>query len=199
MAIENKTKLAKTICPIRPNVLWVGDFTYLPWQDGFIYAATVMDIFTREILGWSLGLRHTSALVIDALMDALQKTNARPLIFHSDQGSEYASNDHESILKKLNSDISYSKKASPWENPFQESFYNNFKLEMGNINRFVDLGALTEAVAQQLTYYNTSRIHTSLKMSPQRFKARYLFKTKTTTPVAVVANNYLLSESPKSV
>ena len=76
--------LAKNLCPLQPNVLWVGDFTYLRWQDGFIYVATVMDVFTREVLGWHVGLHHSVDLVIEALANAFEKTSARPIIFHSD-------------------------------------------------------------------------------------------------------------------
>ena len=186
----NIPNLAKNICPLRPNVLWVGDFTYIPWNNGFIYVATVMDVFNREILGWHIGLHHTADLVIKALEDALKKTNARPIIFHSDQGSEYMSFNCQEILKQLEIKISYSKKASPWENPFQESFYNNFKLELGSTNRFKDLGILTEIIARQIYYYNTDRIHTSLKMPPIQFKKQYYLKNKTTAQLAVYSNIY---------
>lgn len=58
--IEN---VAKTLCPIRPNALWVGDFTYLPWKGDFIYLATILDVFTREVIGWHIGVNHTTSLV----------------------------------------------------------------------------------------------------------------------------------------
>ena len=191
--------LIKDRCPLHPNVIWAGDFTYIQWKDGFIYMATVMDVFTGEILGWHIGLHHTSDLVIEALLDALQKTSKQPTIFHTDQGSEYMSNSHEHILKQFNINISYSKKASPWQNAFQESFYNNFKLELGNINRFNDLGIVTEAIAQQIYYYNTSRIHTSLKTNPKTFRMQYYMKTKKTAQMAVAVSNYSLIESHKGV
>jgi len=83
--------LAKHICPIQANVLWAGDFTYIPWRGAFIYVATVIDVFTREIVGWHVGMRHTADLVIQAFLDAVERTGKAPKIFHSDQGSEYVS------------------------------------------------------------------------------------------------------------
>jgi transposase InsO family protein len=165
--------LAKTICPVTPNALWAGDFTYLPWDDGFVYVATVIDVFTREIVGWHIGLRHTTALITEAFMDAAQRTGIVPQIFHSDQGSEYVSGPYALLLKRLGVLASQSKKSSPWENSYQESFYNNFKLELGRPGRFHDLGELVEAVHRQITYYNDRRIHLALKMPPQIFRQRY--------------------------
>lgn len=175
--VEN---IAKTLCPIQPNALWAGDFTWLPWKDDFIYLATALDVFTREIVGWHIGLNHTTSLVIEAFLDAASRTNNKPAIFHSDQGSEYISGEYEKLLKTLNIAPSHSKKSSPWENGYQESFYGNFKFELGSPNRFRDLGELCEAIHQQIHYYNTSRIHTSIKTQPATFRKQYEANTKTT-------------------
>lgn len=169
--------LAKTICPIRPNVLWAGDFTYIPWRGDFIYLATIIDVFTREIVGWHVGMRHTTDLVIQAFLDAVERTGKTPKIFHSDQGSEYVSGEYELLLANLNVKASQSKKSSPWENGFQESFYNQFKLELGKPTRFSDLGELVEAVHAQMRYYNHRRIHSSLKMPPAVFRTQHENKT----------------------
>jgi putative transposase len=171
--------LAKTICPIASNVLWVGDFTYIPWEGGFVYVATVLDVFTREIIGWHIGLHHTTDLVIQALLDAVERTGFTPQIFHSDQGSEYVSGAYETLLSTLNIHASQSKKSSPWENGYQESYYNNFKLEFGDPKRFQNLGELSEAVHRQIYYYNNKRVHTSLKMPPAIFHD--IHKNKITT------------------
>lgn len=165
--IEN---VAKTLCPIRPNALWVGDFTYLPWKGDFIYLATILDVFTREVIGWHIGVNHTTSLVIEALLDAAVRTSSKPIIFHSDQGSEYISGEYEKLLETLNIIPSHAKKSSPWENGYQESFYSNFKLELGDTRQFNDLGQLCEAIHQQIHYYNTSRIHTSIKTQPATFR-----------------------------
>lgn len=176
--------IAKTLCPIRPNALWVGDFTYLPLRDDFIYLATVLDMYTREILGWHIGLNHTTSLVIEAFLDAAARTNSTPAIFHSDQGSEYISGDYEKLLETLNIKPSHSKKSSPWENGYQESFYGNFKFELGSTNQYQELGELCEAIHRQINYYNTSRIHTSIKTQPATFRQHYEANTKTTAVVA---------------
>lgn len=173
--------LAKTISPIAPSVLWVGDFTYIPWEGGFIYVATVLEVFTREIIGWHIGLHHTTDLVIQALLHASERTGLTPQIFHSDQGSEYVSGAYETLLANLHIRASQSKKSSPWENGYQESFYNNFKLELEDPKRFQHLGELTEAVHRQIHYYNNHRIHTSLKMPPVTFHQLYTNKITTIT------------------
>jgi putative transposase len=174
--------LAKGLCPIRANALWAGDFTYVPWRDDFLYVATVLDVFTREVVGWHMGARHTADLVIMAFTDAMERTGTTPAMFHSDQGSEYVSGRFELLLQNLDVTASMSRKSSPWENGYQESFYNQFKLELGGTNRFTDLGELVEAIHRQINYYNGDRIHTAIKMPPATF--RMLHETKTTALAA---------------
>ena len=176
--LSTKTpNLAKTICPIQANVLWAGDFTYLIWHGGFVYVATVLDVHTREIVGWHIGLRHTTDLVVDALKDGIRRTDKVPKIFHSDQGSEYVSGRYEKLLEQHQITPSHSKKSSPWENGYQESFYSQFKLELGKAKRYETLGELAEAIHHQIHYYNTRRIHTALKMPPEKFRLRQRTKT----------------------
>ncbi|MEK9151695.1 MAG: IS3 family transposase, partial [Patescibacteria group bacterium] len=151
--------IPKVLCPIHPNVLWAGDFTYLWYVDRFWYVATVMDVFTREIVGWHIANHHTANLIMEAFVDAVRRTGATPRWFHSDQGSEYVSEGYGLLLTKHGTQPSHSNKAHPWENGFQESFYANFKLELGELKRFGSVGELIEAIHQQLSYYNTRRIH----------------------------------------
>lgn len=164
--------LIKHFCPIRPNIVWVGDFTYLSFHDKLYYLATVMDLFTREVLGWSFSDHHNAELVVAAFSEAKKKLQTTPAYCHSDQGSEYDSYKYKDLIKSHKTQVSMSKKASPWENGYQESFYSNYKKELDtkNLNRFDSLGELVEAVALQLYYYNNDRIHTSLKTSPVKFK-----------------------------
>jgi len=166
----------KDLIPIKPNHIWAADFTYLDFQNRFIYLATVMDIFTREIIGWNISIKHASALVLNALDMALTNTKITPIYHHSDQGSEYEAMEYISKLNENDIIISMSKKSSPWENGFQESFYSEFKLEIGWLNRFETLGELIEAIHLQINYYNTKRIHTSLRTTPVKFKNQYLLK-----------------------
>ncbi len=156
----------------RPNQIWVADFTYLPYQNRFVYLATVEDLFTRKILGWSVSVRHTADLVTDALLDAMSR-HCKPEIFHSDQGSEYRSELFLGTLKQEKILPSMSEKASPTQNGFKESFYSQFKLELGHPDCHETMGELIEAIALQIHYYNTSRIHTALKCAPDIFAKRY--------------------------
>jgi putative transposase len=107
----------------KPNQAWVSDFTYLPQANSkFVYLATVLDAYTREIIGWNFGVRHNSELVTEALRVALGRRSKPPEIFHSDQGSEYRSKDLNEILISKNIQASMSSKSSPWQNGKQESF-----------------------------------------------------------------------------
>lgn len=162
----NRENIAIRLCPIRPYVLWAGDFTYFWFGGRFWYLATVIDVFTREIVGWHIANHHTTALITEAFKDAVKRTGKTPAWFHSDQGSEYVSGGYEALLTGYGVIPSYSKKASPWQNGFQESFYSNFKLELENITRFDEVGELIEAIHQQIDYYNQRRIHTALNMMP---------------------------------
>ena len=167
--------LIKGSCPIRPGVILVGDFTRIPYKNGIIYVATFMDLYTREIVGWNISTRHTSELVINAIFDAIKTLTKMPKIVHTDQGSEYNCKDYLELLKRFGIRISMSKKASPWENGYQESWYDNFKTDLGlEIERFETIGELAEAIHQTINYYNKRRIHLSLKMSPYQFKQRFL-------------------------
>ena len=117
--------------------------------------------------------------MVNALLDAFSKAPQGPEYHHSDQGSEYQAEDYLNLLRINKIKISMSKKASPQENPFKESFYSHFKLELGDISRFANLGELTEAISQAIYYYNYQRIHTKLKMSPIKFKEQYFLKVTT--------------------
>lgn len=165
--LETKVKnILKVLCPLRPNIVWAGDFTYLWFQDRFWYVATVLDVFSREVVGWHIANHHTTALIMEAYQDALRRTGRSVIYFHSDQGSEYVAEAYESLLKTHDTIPSHSRKSSPWENGFQESFYNNFKLELGDVKRFDHVGQLIEAIHRQIRYYNTARIHSALHMPP---------------------------------
>lgn len=165
--------LIKSFCPIRQDVVWVSDFTYIKFHEYFIYLATFMDLFTREIVGWQISRFHTSTLVLGAWEHALANPDYHlPIYTHDDQGSEYDSHDFTNTIEAAGVTISMSKKGSPWENGFQESFYSGFKLDLGDPNRFEQLGELIEEINSKIKYYNQKRIHTSLKMSPSQFREK---------------------------
>jgi transposase InsO family protein len=149
---------------------WVQDFTYLWFGHAMHYLAVVLDLKTRQVVGWRLGLRHTSELTHMAVLDALSK-HPSPTILHSDQGSEYLSYKHQLLCQKMEITLSCSTKASPWQNGFMERFFGSLKLELGNINRFKELAEFYEAIALAIYYYNTKRIHSALAMSPAAYAA----------------------------
>jgi transposase InsO family protein len=156
-----------------PSQIWSSDFTYLPYfNQKFLYLATIIDCFTKEIIAWNLSVKHKVDFIIDTLLDALS-TRKKPKIFHSDQGSEYKSKDLTKILKSNKIKQSMTNKSSPWQNGIQESFYGKFKLELGHPKSYETLGELIEAIAHQIYYYNNKRIHSSLKCPPTIFYQRH--------------------------
>ena len=166
--------LIKGSCPVKPNVVFAGDFTRLIWNERAVYLATFIDLFSREIVGWSVSTNHTTEFVVEAYLDAV-KTVGRSIIVHTDQGSEYNSKDYACFMESLGVKVSMSTKASPWENGYQESFYDNFKTDLGlEFERFETVGEFVEAIHRTINYYNKERIHTKLKMPPFRFKQKFL-------------------------
>jgi transposase InsO family protein len=165
--------LIKGLCPLKPNIVFAGDFTRLRWNGKFIYLATFIDLFTREIVGWNISTRHTMEFVLETFLDAIKNTGL-PKIIHTDQGSEYNSKEYIKFVERLGIKISMSAKASPWENAYQESFYDNFKTDLGlEFERFETIGEFVEAIHKTINYYNNQRIHTKLKMSPASFKLKF--------------------------
>jgi len=152
----------------RINQIWVTDFTYLWYRNRFIYVATVIDIWNREVVGACVLTNHSGALVMQAVVSALMN-HRRPDIIHSDQGSEYTDKIYTDFCFSSGIQISMSEKGSPWQNGYQESFYDKFKIDLGNPNRFETLGELVFEIYRTIYVYNTTRIHTSLKMSPREF------------------------------
>lgn len=166
----------KLLCPIAPDIVWVSDFTYIKFQGRFIYMATIMDMYTREIIGIAISRFHNQNLVMEAFMDAEKKTKTRPQYLHSDQGSEYTSEDYKTYVTGKQITISFADKASPWQNGFQESFYGKFKVDLGYMEQFETLGELIEAIHQTMYYYNNKRRHTSLHMNPVQFRLNYYIR-----------------------
>lgn len=158
------------LCPLQADIAWAGDFTYIKYRGAFVYLATVIDLFTKEIVGSAISQWHSGRLVKAALDDAVRTRSCLPRYFHSDQGSEYQSETHAEYLQKQGVTVSMSKKSSPWQNGYQESFYSQFKLELGETKRYPTVGHLAEAIYRQLHYYNHFRIHTALKMPPLQFR-----------------------------
>jgi len=160
--------------PQYPNHIWATDFTYLWFKDRFIYLCTVIDLFTRNIVGFSLSAKHDRWLVTTAFLDAL-RYNPRPEILHSDHGKEYVSEDYDNLVTELNITRSMSRPGCPWENGYQEGFYSQFKVDLGDPSRFDSLGELTAEIYQTIYCYNHKRIHSALGTSPLEFAKRHVF------------------------
>ena len=171
------SNLLLTTYPLYPNHIWTADFTHLNFQGKVVYIATVMDLFTRKIVGVAVYTTHAVQLVLSALMNALQN-NPRPAIFHSDNGSEYNSEIFIEALSNIGTLISRSAPGCPWENGYQESFHSQFKVDFGDPSRFKTLGELVYEIYQTIYKYNHTRIHSALKMSPIQFTEKFAQKLK---------------------
>lgn len=155
---------------------WTQDFTYLKFHGAWYYLAGVLDLKTRQIVGWRLGGSHSSELTYAAVLDALSK-HEPPAILHSDQGSEYLSYKHQELCDRLEIQLSASGRGKPWQNGFMERWFGGFKLEVGDYTKLEDISRLHEAIARQIFYYNTKRIHTALGMSPAAYAASLMAAT----------------------
>jgi transposase InsO family protein len=165
---EKYPNLLMQLTPAYPHQVWVADFTHLNFKGRDVCVATVMDVFTRRVVGVAVATSHTAALTIAAVWSALL-ANPRPLIFHSDNGVEYNARAFKEVLTSFDIRISRSAPGCPWENGYQESFYDKFKIDLGDPNRFHTLGELVAEVYATVHAYNTTRIHSALKMSPLQF------------------------------
>ena len=163
--------------PEHLNHIWVSDFTELKWKNIVIYVATIMDLFSRRVVGFSVMTTHAKQLVINALLNAVSNHPAAAIL-HSDQGSEYLSKDYVDLASYLSIRLSMSHAGSPWENGYQESFYSQFKVDFGDPNRFETLGEVVYEIYKTIHIYNNRRIHTALKMPPIQYANQFLIADK---------------------
>jgi transposase InsO family protein len=159
-----------------PNKVWVTDITYIRTRQGMLYLASVMDLFSRKIVGWALMERMTVDLVIQAL-DAAYKAN-RPspgLIHHSDRGSQYASKDYRAKLEEYNMICSMSRKGNCYDNACIESYHSVLKRELVYLTKFKTKQEAKQCIYRYLEFfYNRKRIHSYLGyLSPERFEQQY--------------------------
>jgi putative transposase len=171
--------LLRLVTPAYEGCVWAANFTHLSYRGRDVCVATVIDLYTRRIMGATVSTRHTAQIVMQALCNALL-ANSRPAIFHSDNGVEYNAKTFRSFVMSLGIAISRSKKGCPWENGYQKSFYNQFKIDLGDPGRFSSLGELTAAVYDALYRYNNERIHSALMMPPSRFAQLHASATMNT-------------------
>lgn len=154
------------------NQKWAGDITYLRCGSGFVYLAVVMDLYSRKIIGWSVSTRMPAKLVVDALNMALgMRGKSTGIIFHSDRGSQYASNLFRSLLHKNSFTASMSRKGDCWDNSPVESFFATLKKEAdlhSSMNVKQIEGELFDYIA---VFYNRQRAHSYLNgVCPETFE-----------------------------
>ena len=146
-----------------PNQVWVTDITYIWTLEGWVYLASVMDLFSRKIVGWSLADHMKKELVIQALnMAIIQRQPGKELIHHSDRGSRYCSHDYIDILKEKEMNISMSKKGDPYDNACIESFHATIKKDLIYRRRFKTKEEAIKAVNYYISsFYNARRKHST--------------------------------------
>ena len=160
--------LLLTITPLYRGHIWAADFTEVWYKGRWVYIATVIDLYTREIVGIDVSLRKGAPLTIKALCNALLH-HPKPEIFHSDNGKEYEAKSFIAILTELGIALSRSHPGCPWENGYQESYYGKFKIQLGDPNRFRTYGMLVAEIYRVVWVYNTTRVHSAHGMSPRAF------------------------------
>lgn len=160
----------------RPNQIWVGDITYIPTNEGWLYLATVIDLYSRRIIGYKMSNRMTKDLVIGALQKALKKRcYPKNVIVHSDRGSQYASNEYKAILAKHDLRGSMSRKGDCWDNAVAESFFATLKKEYVYQTEFTTRNQAQLGIFDYIeAWYNNERIHSYLNGdSPIEFEMKY--------------------------
>jgi transposase InsO family protein len=181
--------LDRQFCPIRPDLAWAGDITYIDTTDGWRYLAVWMDLHSRRIIGWALGETLESSLVTEALERAFgcRSVNLDELMIHTDQGSQYTSKEFQKRLVDKEITCSMSRKGNCWDNAVVESFFATLKDELEILAGLIrdpeqllyDLWMWIEG------YYNRKRLHSSIGYStPVSFEDRHAERDKVGVMVA---------------
>jgi putative transposase len=165
--------LNRNFTPGAPNQTWSGDITSIATEEGWLFLAVVVDLFSRKVVGWSMRSDMHRSLVIDALeMGLFQRCPPKGrLIFHSDRGSQYASADFRCVMDKHGIVASMSRKGNCWDNAVTETLFGSLKVERLHGERFETIRQAKDAVLAWLLWYNWQRIHSTLNyLSPVEFE-----------------------------
>lgn len=148
----------------RLNQKWTGDISYIKTDEGWIYLAVIIDLYSRAIIGWSMNSRMTQDLVCNALLMALFKRKFPiGVIVHSDRGSQYCSNKYRQIIKNNQLIGSMSRKGNCWDNAVTESFFHTLKVELVHETSYKSRDLAKQSIFQYIEeYYNNKRIHSSI-------------------------------------
>jgi putative transposase len=162
----------------RPHQKWVADLTYIDTDEGWLYLAVVLDIYSRKAVGWAMADHMRSSVVEDALQMALWRCHPDPgLLHHSDQGSQYTGFSYQCLLAEFNSQVSMSRAGNCYDNALMESFFSTLKTECVT-DRLPSHAAARLAIFEFIeVWYNRQRLHSSLGyLSPEDFEHRYFDK-----------------------
>ena len=162
--------------PDRPNAVWCTDITYIWTRDGFVYLTSIMDLYARKIIAWTLSDNMEVSCVINTINKAKERRNTDlPLIIHSDRGSQYVSKAYREATEKYQ--LSYSHTGYPYDNACIESFHSLIKREWLNRFAIADFNQAYRLVFEYIeTFYNTVRSHSHCGyMSPNEFEKLYMY------------------------
>ena len=165
--------LGRDFGPPGAHVAWAADITYIPTADGWLYLAVVEDLFSRMIVGWSMGEAMTSRLAVDALEMALRRRlPGAGLLAHSDRGSQYASDHYQRLLGQRGITCSMSRRADCWDNAPVESFFASLKRELVHDEKYTTREQAKASIFEYVeAFYNRVRLHSSLGfLSPEQFE-----------------------------
>jgi transposase InsO family protein len=162
--------------PATPNAVWTSDITYIETNEGWLYLTVMLDLFNRQVVGWSIKERMTQQLVIDALRMAwFRRRPAQGLIVHSDRGSQYCSKAFQDALKAYGMRSSMSGKGDCWDNAPTESLWSSLKRARIHGRGFETRQEAINEVMDWLAFYNATRRHSALGyLSPMQFEANWL-------------------------
>ena len=147
-----------------PNQVWVGDITYISTKEGWLYLAAVLDLYSRQIVGWAMDSTMSKQLVIDALKQAIgRRKPPKGIMFHSDRGSQYASHDFQKHLKKHGFISSMSGKGNCYDNACMESFFHLLKTERVYFENYKTRVQAKQSIFEYIEiFYNRTRLHSKL-------------------------------------
>ena len=167
--------LDRNFAPTRPNQVWTSDMTYIATDEGWLFLTGVIDLFSRQVVGWSMSPHMQTTAFTDALRMAWFRRRPEPgLIFHSDRGSQYCSHDFQEALKEYKMRSSMSRKGNCWDNAPTESLWARLKVGRLYGRRFATRREAMDEVISWLTFYNYQRLHSTLDyVSPMTFEQQW--------------------------